>query len=243
MALKTKGIIIKEQTIRESDRLVTLLTAEHGLLRAFVHGAKRLNSKLAASSLFCYGEFRIYQGKNAYIMNEVDPIEVFFPLREEIERLSLAQYFAQLILEFAEEEQNCSEFLRLLLNALHLLCKGDKPYIQIKAVMELRLLSLGGYMPNLLGCDRCGKYESDPMFFIVQTGLFYCRDCHPGGGIPVNPGVFTAMRFICFTEPQKVFSFTLPQDSMAALAAAAEQYLLFRASRRFTTLEFYKSLL
>lgn len=243
MALKTKGLIIREQTIRESDRLVTLLSADCGLIRAFVHGAKKLNSKLAATSLFCYCDFDIYQGKDAYIINEAQPIEVFFPLREEIVRLALAQYFAQLTLEFAEEQQESGEFLRLVLNALHLLCKGDKPYEQIKAVVELRMLSLGGYMPNLLGCEHCGKYESDPMFFQIQTGVFYCADCHKNGGIPLNPSVFTAVRFICLSEPHRIFSFHLPTKEREALAQVAEQYLLFRTSRRFQTLEFYKGLL
>lgn len=243
MALRTKGIIIREQAVRESDRLVTLLTADYGVLRAFVHGAKRLNSKLAATSLFCYCDFSIYQSKNAYIINEAEPIEVFFALREDILKLSLAQYFAQLTLELAEEEQNCNDFLRLVLNALYLLCKGEKHYSQIKAVVELRMLSMGGYMPNLLGCEACGKYESDPMYFQIQTGVFYCAGCHQGGGIPLNPGVFTAIRFICLSEVGKVFSFTLPEDSMAALSDAAERYLLLRIGRRFTTLDFYKSLL
>lgn len=243
MALRTKGLIIREQTIRESDRLVTLLTADYGILRAFVHGAKRLNSRLAATSLFCYCDFSIYQGKGSYIIDEAEPIEVFFALRADILKLSLAQYLAQLTLELAEEEQKCSEFLRLVLNALHLLCKGDKPYEQIKAVCELRMLSLGGYMPNLLGCEKCGRFESDPMYFQIETGTFYCAQCHIEGGIPINPGVFTAIRFICLSELQKIFSFALPVDSMAALAQVTERYLLFRTSRRFPTLEFYKSML
>ena len=51
---KTKGLVIKEQTVGESDRLVTLLTADYGLVNAFVRGAKQLKNRLAAStSHFC----------------------------------------------------------------------------------------------------------------------------------------------------------------------------------------------
>lgn len=242
MTRKTKGIIIREQTVRENDRLVTLLTADYGVLRAFVHGAKKWNSKLASVSLFCYCDFQIYQSRDSYIIDEARPIEVFFALRSDIKKLALAQYFAQLALEFAEEEQDCGEYLRLLLNALYLLCKGDKPYEQVKAVTELRMLSMGGYMPSLLGCEKCGKYESDPMFFLIQTGVFYCQACHPGGGMPVNSGVYTAIRFICLSDIGKVFSFTLPEVSMQALADVTERYLVLRAGRRFSTLDFYKSL-
>ena len=52
----TKGLVIREQTTGENDRLVTLLTADHGLVRAFVRGGKQLkNRRAAATSLFCYG--------------------------------------------------------------------------------------------------------------------------------------------------------------------------------------------
>ncbi len=42
MKTATKALVIKEQTIGESDRLITLLSAEHGLIRAFVRRAKSL---------------------------------------------------------------------------------------------------------------------------------------------------------------------------------------------------------
>lgn len=49
----TKGLVIREQTTGENDRLVTLLTADHGLVRAFVRGGKQLkNRRAAATSLF-----------------------------------------------------------------------------------------------------------------------------------------------------------------------------------------------
>ena len=101
---KTKGLVIKEQTVGESDRLVTLLTADYGLVNAFVRGAKQLKNRLAAStSLFAYSEFSIYQGKNANVVDGANPIEVFFDLRKDIERLAVAQYFAQLAFELANE--------------------------------------------------------------------------------------------------------------------------------------------
>ena len=58
MKFTTKGLVIREQTIGESDRLVTLLTADYGLVRAFVRGAKQMKNRLASStSLFAYSEF------------------------------------------------------------------------------------------------------------------------------------------------------------------------------------------
>ena len=50
----------------------------------------------AATQLLSYSQFQIYKGKDKYIINDAQPEHVFFGLRSDIERLSLAQYFCEL---------------------------------------------------------------------------------------------------------------------------------------------------
>ncbi len=244
MQTKTKGLIIREQTIGESDRLVTLLSAEFGLIKAFVRRAKSVKSQnLSATSLFAYSEFTIYRGRDAYVIDSAVPIEVFFDLRQDIERLSLAQYFAQLTYYLGSEEQPSHEMLRLILNALHLLCKGNKDVRLIKAAVEMRMLCLGGYMPNILACYRCGEYESDTMFFDIEEGCIYCKNCFRNNALTAPIGVITAIRFICLTDDiKKLFSFKLSEENLVTLCDICEKYLLSRVEGRLTTLEFYKSI-
>lgn len=224
--------------------MVTLLSDEFGLIKAFVRRAKSYkNQNLSSTSLFVYGEFKLYKGKDAYVIDNASPIEVFFDLRSDIERLSLAQYFAQLIYYLGQEEQPSHEMLRLVLNALHLICKGNKSLKLIKAAYEMRLLCLGGYMPNILACYRCGTFESDPMYFDVQEGCIYCKDCFRNNAVTAPLGVITAIRYICLTEDvSKVFSFKLSDDNITVLCDICEKYLLSRVEGRLTTLEFYKGL-
>ena len=48
----------------ESDRLVTLLTREEGILRAFAPKAKKLkDSKMSSTQLLSYSNFVLYKGK------------------------------------------------------------------------------------------------------------------------------------------------------------------------------------
>ncbi|MBE6719851.1 MAG: DNA repair protein RecO [Ruminococcaceae bacterium] len=243
MQQTVKGLIIREQTIGESDRLVTLLTGDLGLVRAFVRRAKTIKSQnLSATSLFVYGEFTLYRGRDAYVIDSAQPIEIFFDLRADIERLSLAQYFAQLTYFLGAEEQPAPETLRLVLNALHLLCKGKKDANIIKAAVEMRMLTLGGYMPNILACYRCGTYESDPMFFDVEEGCIYCKDCFRNNAITAPLGVITALRYICLSDISKVFSFTLSDENIKILNDICEKYTLSRVESKLTTLEFYKSI-
>lgn len=244
MQTKTQGLVIREQTVGESDRLVTLLTADYGLVKAFVRRAKNIKSNnVSATSLFAYSEFTLYRSREAYVVDNAVANEVFFDLRKDINALSLAQYFVQLAYFLCAEEQPAPDTLRLLLNALHLLCKSKKSHKLIKSVVELRMLALGGYMPNLIACYRCGTYESEVMYFDVQEGCIYCKDCFRNNALTAPLGVITAMRYICLSDLGKVFSFNIGEENMNILSDITEKYTLSRIDGRLTTLDFYKAII
>lgn len=242
MRLNTNGLIIREQQTGEDDRLVTLLTRDYGVIRAFVRGAKRIKSKAQSSTqLFAYGNYSIYRGKDAYSIDEAQPIEIFFDLRNDITALSLAQYFCELAGELAPVEDSAEEYLKLILNALHMLMKNKKSHDQLKAIVELRLLTLSGYMPDLVACGDCEAFDDEGMFFSPVEGQIFCGDCVKDHTcIPLPNGVLSAMRHICYTDISKLFSFTLPDESMKYLAEVTEQFLLTQTSKNYKTLDFYK---
>lgn len=240
-----KGIVIREQTVGESDRLVTLLTDNFGLIKAFVRRAKRISSaEVSGTTMFAYSTFTLYKNKNnTYTISNASPIDVFFDLRKNLSSLSLAQYFAQLILEFGHEEQASHEMLRLFLNALHLLCAEAPARDKIKAVFELRLMCLGGYMPDIVACHTCAAYETDTMYFDTHAAVIYCENCGRGRGlVPLPLSVLTAVRFICLSDLKKVFSFKLSAANMRLLCACTEQFVLQRVSYDLSALKFYKEI-
>lgn len=246
MQLQTQGLIIKEQTIGESDRLVTVLTRDEGVVRAFARKAKNLkDSKNAATQLLCYSRLNIYKGREKYIINEAFPIEVFFDLRKNVSSLALAQYFCELSAELAPEGVDSSEFLRIVLNALHFLCSGKRPELLIKAVVEMRMLTFSGYMPDLIGCSNCGRYEAEPMYFLINKGKIYCENCFvrtDQAYARLGAGSLKAMRHIVFSDFAKLFSFSLADGAQRELAVACEAYILSVLQHKLGTLDFYHSM-
>ena len=242
MQIETNGLVILEKSVGESDRLVTVLTRQEGVLRAFAQQAKKVkSSKLCATQLLSYSRFTIYKGRDKYIINEAQPIEVFFDLRRDMERLSLAQYFCELAGALAPQETEAGDFLRLMLNALHFLSKGTKPNLLLKAIVEMRMLSLAGYMPNLICCAGCSCYEADEMFFLPRSGVIYCGDCpRPSGpATKLSRGALTGLRHTIYAEFEKLFSFNLSPQGLQELSLASEQYMITTLQRSFNTLDFY----
>ena len=73
-------------------------------------------------------------------------------MRQDLETLALASYFAEVAEASAQEGETCPELLSLLLNCLYALDTLKKPRALVKAVFELRLLCLTGYEPLLDAC-------------------------------------------------------------------------------------------
>ena len=245
MTYDTDALVIKAQNTGEQDRLVTLLTRKYGVVRAFANGARSpKNKNAAATGLLCYADFTITQtSKGVCIVKDSTAKDVCFALRSDIIRLSLAQYFAELSAELAPREEAADEYLSLLLNAIYLVCESKKPLGLVKAATELRMLSLAGYMPSLLGCAGCGVYETEEMRFCPASGKLYCADCVPSEpSVEVTGSVVHAMRHICLSEPGKLFSFRLSDDHLLLLCDVSERYLLAMCGKRFATLQFYKTM-
>lgn len=243
MKLSTDGLVLKEMNISDNDKLITILTRKEGVIRAFVRGAKNLKSKNAsATQLLCYSRFTIYKGRDKYIIDESQLDELFFELRSDIEKLSIAQYFCELCISVVPEETDSEDFLRLILNALFFLCKDKLNKELIKSVVEMRLMFLAGYAPNLVCCKGCAKYEDDYMYFVPKNGDLYCASCfkeNTYSGLRMDMGVLTALRHSIYCEFKSIFSFNLSCESKKALAKVTETYVCSKLERTFRSLDFY----
>ena len=245
MYLTIQGIVLRVTDYNDRDALLTVLSRNHGKLTIKARGLRRKNSPLIAPcQLLAYGEFTLFEYKGQYTINEAHSIELFQNLRRELTKLSLGTYFAQAAELISQEDLPNPELQSLLLNCLFALSKLNVSEMQVKAVFELRAACLAGYTPDLFGCHICGSQTPDR--FDLSAGQLECRGCRSGtGGIrmPVTPGLIEAMRYICFCDPKKLFSFQIGPDTMIHLAELTEAYLTTQLERGFSTLDFYKSLL
>lgn len=241
MRMTTDALVLKVTDTGESDRLVTLLTSEYGVLRAFANRAKKINSKMhGATQSLCYGDFSVYKSRDSYIIDDAVAKEVFFGLRGDIEKLALAQYFCALASELVPEMEPARDYLRVILNSMHLLEKNRRSNDFLKAVTELKFMVFSGFMPDLTACPHCGEAEGE-MYFNIEDGCIYCRNSGKWGE-KINPTVLAAMRHVCANPIEKMYSFSLPVQDEKRFAQVCERFLLLQTGKRFKTLEFYKSL-
>lgn len=245
MQLTVKGLVIKENSFGESNRVISVLTASHGVLRCFAHGAKSLkNKKSAGTSLLCYSEFSLTQTKDTYRVDDAAVIDMFFDLRSDILSMSLAQYFCELFGALTVEGGDSEMFLRLMLNSLYFLCNKKRNIYLIKAATELRTVVLCGYMPDLVACSECAAFEKDIMYFNLSEGLIFCPECRQTAldNVVINKSLLSAMRHITYCDFSKLYNFDMPESLLKELSGITEKFLLNQTQLHFNALDFFNSL-
>lgn len=235
MYLTTRALVLRVTDYNDRDALLTLLTPANGKITAKARGLRRKNSPLIAPcQLLAYGAYTLFEYRDSYTVNEASSVDLFQNLRRELTKLALGSYFAQVAELIAQEDLPNPELLSLLLNCLHMLSATDTPERKIKAVFELRVACLAGYMPDLEGSGE---------FIDLSSGhLVHASGGAEGIRMPLPAGTRAAMYYICTCDPKKLFSFDLGPESMEKLAQITESYLTTQLERGFSTLDFYKSL-
>ena len=64
MQTATDALVLRERKLDEQDRLLTLLSAEQGIITAYAKGAGRMKGSMAgATELLCYSHFVLFQNR------------------------------------------------------------------------------------------------------------------------------------------------------------------------------------
>ena len=165
----TPGLVLKETRYKESDRILTILTPELGVISASAQSSLRLKNKLfSACGLFCYSEFVLLPGRNMYTVREAEVRNVFHGISSTIEGMSLAMYLAEMAAALSPTGEEAAKELRLLLNCLYMISEGKTDLHVVKAVFELRTMSECGFLPQLVCC----KNTMAPRFILTRKRAF-----------------------------------------------------------------------
>lgn len=249
MLITLNGLIIGQRVAGENNCFLDILTDKLGLIEVKAHGAKKLSGRLAgAVSLFCYSKLCLNKSGSRYTVNSAELIYSFHGISGSLEALSLAAYFAEIIKYTATEEENHSDLLRFTCMTFYKLQKQDRPLPLIKAIFEFRVISHIGFMPDLRACKSCICYEHEVMYFIVEKGCLYCEECYKelsyseDNSFALTPSVLHTLRYVAYSETEKLYNFSLSEQSTELFGAVAEFYLLHELGRTFKTLEYYKSI-
>ncbi len=267
MLITANGLVARVYQTGNNDRILHIITEEHGRLSVMVKGSasRKRDGSASATQLFTYGNFELYRGHagDLYWLRNASPIEYFYGVTQDLTTTALSTYLCDVASELCAEEDvfpETADLLRMLLNTLYVLSRGEKPPALVKAVFEMRLAAMMGYQPDLTACARCRNAYPDHAYVDIMNGRFICADCQSALNrvlrrpeaeaergerrivCPITASTLAALRYSLAAPDRKIFSFTLADDEELRLFAnVAETYLLNQLEQDFDTLKFYRS--
>ena len=249
------GIVLKEVLYNDNDKILTVLTANKGIISVTAKGVKSIKSKnSSAVQLFCYSEFEILKYKSQYVLKSANLKDGFYGIRDDVEKYALACYFAEITAFFATSENDETDVLRLLLNALYVVAKDEnKPLWLTKAAFELKLACVCGFAPQFEYCKSCGTalgaIHSKHVFFSFAENEIICEDCVSKNGNnygenlkKLSVSASFAIQYVINSQINRFASFSLDGINASAFCEFCEKYLIYTAERSFESLKFYYSI-
>lgn len=159
---KATGINLKAMPLGESDRLLTILTQEFGLIQAVAPGARKHQSKLGGrSALFVVNELLIASGRSLDKITQADTLESYPGLSQDLGKLAASQYMAELVLGHALSDQPQAELFCLLnehLRRLEQIPSSTSEPASVAPILShlshgiFHILALAGIAPQVQAC-------------------------------------------------------------------------------------------
>lgn len=189
--VETEGLVLKNYSLSDADKIVVVLTRDRGLVRGVAKGAKRLKSHYGSSlEPFSLVRFSYFQKEQQELVS-IRGVELTRSLFEKASDPAVLQrfaYMAELVGEFAPPGEPNERLFNMTTLCLRTCAEQPSASETVLAYFELWLLKLCGYLPSWEACEECGQPfgESDPA--TLQGGFrLICSACQqPGVKSPIG---------------------------------------------------------
>lgn len=192
---RDEAVVLRTQKLGEADRIVTMLSREHGRIRGVAKGVRRTMSKFGARlEPGSHVDVQLHVGKTFDTVTQVEAIMNYGDLlTEDYQRWTIASAILETAERFTAQEYEpaLQEYL-LLVGGLKALTENIHDPSLILDAFLLRSLAIGGYAPSMTLCSRCEQPGPHRYFSLVGGGSV-CAECRPSACATPAPETLSLM--------------------------------------------------
>lgn len=237
---RDQAVVLRTQKLGEADRIITLLTREHGRVKAVAKGVRRTKSRWGARlEPASHVDLQLYSGRTFETVTQAVSLENFGDtLSLDYQRWTVASAILEAAERFTaqEHEPSLQQYL-LLVGALKALAHETYDASLILDAYLLRSLAVAGYAPSLTNCSVCDE-PGPHRFFSLVGGGSVCMTCKPSAAPTPHPETLELMQALLSSDWEQVSASQMRYRREASgLIAAYLQWHLERGLRSLPLVE------
>lgn len=228
-----QGIVLRSYPFGESDRVVIILSPNHGKLRTVAKGVRKTKSRFGGRlEPLTHVDLVLYEGRNLDTITQVSVIEAFPHVRMDLERVGIAGAMLNAVDAVAQENESAHRLFLLLHRGFRVLDSGPADPGLLTA-FYLKLAALVGIAPSLGDCASCGGLV-DVERFSFPAGGVVCSRCATPDAVKLRPGLTDYLASLAGSELA-----SLPASGGLAAdgQGLARRFLEYHLERKFTVAE------
>lgn len=194
---KNAGIIIRKIDLNDADRIVTVLTCDHGKIDCIAKGARRLKSKFCGRlELFSHINLTYFQGRDLAMLNEVDLIQGFLDTKD-INKHKVLFFIAEMTNKLIQQGQRAEGIYELLTDTLKYIEQSYKSDVILHGYL-IKLLTLTGFLSPWDKCAKCNdKLNIDhPVYLTFEDLNAVCAECKNGSDRIIDKPLLKWINFL-----------------------------------------------
>lgn len=229
------AVVLRTHKLGEADRVVVLLTEEHGKVRAVARGIRKTTSKFGARlEPMSHVRLLLAEGRDLDIVSQADTVESLAPLMNDLDHLTSGLAILEAVDQITPDREPSPELYRMLVGALRTI--AQRPSTLVVAAFYWKLLALEGVRPELDACVRCGE-EGPIVAFDVSEGGVLCRSCRTGH--PISTEALELMRMVLGGRLSAALD-AAPGPATHEVASHANRALEHHLERRLRTVAMFE---
>ena len=239
MIIKTDAIVLKSFDFRETSRIVTFYSRDHGKIKGILKGIRKDPKKFRSHvDRFSVNEILLYHSfrSEIHLVSHCDLKEDFFALRQEYKRNVAAHYILELLDRIMPIEQPNMNVYQLVLDYLNTLkTQADSQEIdKLVHIFQIKILLHSGFRPHLDACVRCQKKIGGKVRFSLQSGGLLCPECPTmeTAFTLISQGAVASIVYIEQNNWEKCLLLGLTKDIRQELKYTLNNFLVYHLDQR-----------
>ncbi|MFT4122529.1 MAG: DNA repair protein RecO [Microbacteriaceae bacterium] len=235
---RDEAVVLRTHKLGEADRIVTMLSRQHGKIRAVAKGVRRTGSRFGSRlEPFMVVDAQLYAGRSLDIVQQAEILGPYgAEIADDYARYTAASAMAETADKITGDDGGLQHYL-LLVGALRSLARGEhSPALTLDSYL-LRCLAVAGWAPSLLDCAVTGAPGPHGRF-AVQLGGVVAEDVAPAGSPRIAPETLALLRALLAGDwPAAEAASARAREQASGVVAAYAQFHIERTVRSLEHVE------